>query len=97
MDRVRRVCLSRCLSHVRCNERTRCVVCGSDLAGTQPSPFLSVDPAPPCKIADVPELQAALCDAARPLFERYRAMFALRNLNTNEAVDVRAVLRFLCC
>ncbi|KAG5851448.1 hypothetical protein ANANG_G00093550 [Anguilla anguilla] len=34
----------------------------------------------------VAELRAQLLDEALPLFERYRAMFALRNLGTEEAV-----------
>lgn len=51
------------------------------------SPFLSVDPAP----ADRKELSTAvlkerLLDPSLPLFARYRAMFSLRNRNTEEAV-----------
>ncbi|XP_051495800.1 deoxyhypusine hydroxylase [Apus apus] len=50
------------------------------------SPYLSVDPAPPAEETDVAELRRALLDESRPLFERYRAMFALRNLGGPAAV-----------
>ena len=47
------------------------------------SPFTSVDPAPPLShrdsLWDVEQLKERLLDAHRPLFERYRAMFALRD------------------
>ncbi|XP_032321872.1 deoxyhypusine hydroxylase isoform X2 [Camelus ferus] len=42
-------------------------------------PYLSVDPAPPAEERDVGRLREALLDEARPLFDRYRAMFALRD------------------
>ncbi|EDL31415.1 deoxyhypusine hydroxylase [Mus musculus] len=48
-------------------------------------PYLSVDPAPPAAEQDVGRLREALLDEARPLFERYRAMFALRNVGGKEA------------
>ncbi|XP_003461093.1 deoxyhypusine hydroxylase [Cavia porcellus] len=48
-------------------------------------PYLSVDPAPPAEERDVGRLREALLDEARPLFERYRAMFALRNAGGEEA------------
>lgn len=56
--------------------------------GGQPGPggpYLSVDPAPPAEERDVGRLRAALLDEARPLFERYRAMFALRDAGGEEA------------
>lgn len=50
------------------------------------SDFASIDPAPPIpQIAhrySIDELQAILLDTRRPLFERYRAMFALRDLSS---------------
>lgn len=49
-------------------------------------PYCSVDPAPPAREADVEKLRQALLDEAKPLFERYRAMFALRNLGGEAAV-----------
>ncbi|KAG6857143.1 deoxyhypusine hydroxylase [Tephrocybe sp. NHM501043] len=65
--------------------------------------YTSIDPAPatsgllkgtpkpedisPSKIADI---QAKLLNTNLPLFERYRAMFALRNIGTPAAVDALA-------
>ncbi|XP_058393558.1 deoxyhypusine hydroxylase isoform X1 [Diceros bicornis minor] len=48
-------------------------------------PYLSVDPAPPAEERDVGRLREVLLDEARPLFDRYRAMFALRNAGGEEA------------
>lgn len=50
------------------------------------NPYCSVDPAPPAVRRDVTELRGSLLDEALPLFDRYRAMFALRNIGTEEAV-----------
>lgn len=50
------------------------------------SPYQSVDPAPPAEETDVAKLREALLDEGRPLFDRYRAMFALRNLGGRDAV-----------
>ena len=48
--------------------------------------YLSVDPAPPIpEIKSVPELVATLMDTSRSLFHRYRAMFSLRDLNSDES------------
>lgn len=48
-------------------------------------PYLSVDPAPPAEERDVGRLRGALLDEALPLFDRYRAMFALRDAGGEEA------------
>ncbi|XP_036090008.1 deoxyhypusine hydroxylase isoform X2 [Rousettus aegyptiacus] len=48
-------------------------------------PYLSVDPAPPAEERDLGRLRAALLDEALPLFDRYRAMFALRDAGGKEA------------
>ncbi|XP_046744595.1 deoxyhypusine hydroxylase [Diprion similis] len=50
------------------------------------SPFASVDPAPPAAIKDVAELKRILLDEKASLFDRYRAMFSLRNMRTDESV-----------
>ncbi|KAH9509730.1 Asparagine synthetase domain-containing protein 1 [Bulinus truncatus] len=50
------------------------------------NPYYSVDPAPPSKLRDVKDLKEALLDESLPLFQRYRAMFTLRNIGTTEAV-----------
>ncbi|CAN3372666.1 hypothetical protein DIURU_004843 [Diutina rugosa] len=52
------------------------------------SAYTSIDPAPPMELtkeSKVPKLQDILNDQSKPLFERYRAMFRLRDLNTDEA------------
>lgn len=54
----------------------------------QESAFTSIDPAPPMPTDQelkVPKLQKILNDQDVPLFERYRAMFRLRDLATDEA------------
>ncbi|KAI9140322.1 Deoxyhypusine hydroxylase [Paraphysoderma sedebokerense] len=53
------------------------------------SPFTSIDPAPPLPIEEmtsVSELKKILLDSSKSLFHRYRAMFSLRNIGTEEAV-----------
>lgn len=50
------------------------------------NPYASVDPAPPAAINDVDKLKQILLDDSVPLFDRYRAMFSLRNLRTDESV-----------
>ncbi|XP_077389714.1 deoxyhypusine hydroxylase [Festucalex cinctus] len=59
---------------------------GADAEDVDESPYSSVDPAPPAARRDVSELRAALLDETLPLFERYRAMFALRNRGGRDAV-----------
>ncbi|XP_061540523.1 deoxyhypusine hydroxylase [Phycodurus eques] len=49
------------------------------------NPYNSVDPAPPAARGSAAELRALLLDESLPLFERYGAMFALRNLGGREA------------
>ena len=47
------------------------------------SDFASIDPAPPMPSSDtpsIPDLQRILLDTSKSLFQRYRAMFALRDL-----------------
>ncbi|KAG8969499.1 deoxyhypusine hydroxylase [Tulasnella sp. 419] len=63
------------------------------------SQFTSIDPAPPSAVysglvrsssttpASISELRSQLLDTSLPLFTRYRAMFALRNIGTPEAID----------
>ena len=51
---------------------------------TARSDFASIDPAPPMAMlstkASIPDLEQTLLDTKLPLFQRYRAMFALRDL-----------------
>ena len=48
------------------------------------SDFASIDPAPPLPVENtasaIPELREKLLDTSQPLFQRYRAMFSLRDL-----------------
>lgn len=50
------------------------------------NPFQSVDPAPAAVSKSVDELQALLMNTDLPLFERYKAMFALRNQQTDASI-----------
>jgi len=55
----------------------------------QESLYSSTDPAPPLaldKNYKVAELQKLLTDQEKPMFERYRAMFRLRDIGTNESI-----------
>lgn len=61
----------------------------------QRSIYDSIDPAPPSSMHDtssaatelsIAELRERLLDSKRSLFERYRAMFTLRNIGSREAV-----------
>ncbi|KZC04555.1 PREDICTED: deoxyhypusine hydroxylase [Dufourea novaeangliae] len=56
------------------------------LTTSQNSPYMSVDPAPPTEIRDVKKLKDILLNEDIPLFERYRAMFSLRNIHTPESI-----------
>lgn len=63
----------------------------SDKARTEnleASAYTSIDPAPPLPLdqeAKIEKLQIVLNDQEKPLFERYRAMFRLRDLGSDEA------------
>lgn len=50
------------------------------------NPYSSVDPAPPSTEDQIGNLQQILLDTSKSLFERYRAMFSLRNKQSKEAV-----------
>ena len=54
------------------------------------SPFDSVDPAPPSQVSEVSKLRSTLCDENTKMFERMRALFALRNIGGVAAVDALA-------
>lgn len=50
----------------------------------------SIDPTPAAESVNVKELGAELVDSTKPLWERYRAMFKLRNINTDESIKALA-------
>ena len=66
--------------------------------------YTSIDPAPPASRlisggqpkteylsdAAITDLKTMLLNTQKPLFERYRAMFALRDIGTHAAVDALA-------
>ncbi|CAO3607985.1 unnamed protein product [Cunninghamella blakesleeana] len=55
------------------------------------SSYSSIDPAPPSSTTkSIEELGQQLMDTSLPLFERYRAMFALRDIGNTEAVEALA-------
>ncbi|XP_034830630.1 deoxyhypusine hydroxylase [Maniola hyperantus] len=51
------------------------------------SRYASIDPAPPSKEVNIEELKKTMMDERKSLFERYRAMFSLRNLGTMESIN----------
>lgn len=52
------------------------------------NPYCSVDPTPPAQLKlSVVQLKQILLDENESLFNRYRAMFSLRNLRTKESVE----------
>ena len=51
----------------------------------QKNSYSTIDPAPPAKITNVDVLRKILLDESRSLFDRYSAMFSLRDLGTKES------------
>ena len=51
------------------------------------NPYNSIDPAPPYCEGNVKEWACELKDKSKPLFSRYRALFALRNVGGKESVE----------
>lgn len=58
------------------------------------SVFCSIDPAPPKEEKSIEELKKTLCNKELSIFKRYRALFALRNINTKESALV-CILNFV--
>ena len=54
------------------------------------SEFDSVDPAPPSSERGVADLRTVLCDEEEKMFQRMRALFALRNIGGKDSVDALA-------
>uniref|UniRef100_A0A0K8TR96 Deoxyhypusine hydroxylase n=1 Tax=Tabanus bromius TaxID=304241 RepID=A0A0K8TR96_TABBR len=50
------------------------------------NPFASVDPTPPATSKNVDDLKKIYLNEEQSLFERYRAMFALRNIQTEDSI-----------
>ena len=51
------------------------------------SPFDSVDPAPPSEDSNVSSLRQTLCNENEKMFQRMRALFALRNMGGHDSVE----------
>nr|NVI76104.1 nero [Cucujiformia] len=68
-------------------ERIKWLKESEDTAVLPKNPYTSVDPAPPAQATDVKILRSTLINEEMSLFERYRAMFALRNIGSKEAVE----------
>nr|MBE5726535.1 nero [Cucujiformia] len=58
----------------------------NEIKNLSESIYNSVDPAPPAQSKDVSELKKTLLDDEATLFNRYRAMFALRNIGSDDAI-----------
>ena len=54
------------------------------------SEFDSVDPAPPSSQRSVADLRTILCNENEKMFQRMRALFALRNIGGTDSVDALA-------
>ena len=54
------------------------------------SEFDSVDPAPPSSERSVADLRTILCNDNEKMFQRLRALFALRNIGGTDSVDALA-------
>jgi len=63
----------------------------------QPGKFISIDPAPPSdKSLTVPALEALLLDSSAALFDRYGALFALRNRGGADAIAAMCACLLNC-
>ncbi|GJQ73516.1 hypothetical protein Trydic_g13869 [Trypoxylus dichotomus] len=67
-------------------QRIRWFLKGEENKSLSSNPYTSIDPAPPLDNSNVEQLQSILLNDEASLFVRYRAMFALRNIGTNEAI-----------
>jgi deoxyhypusine monooxygenase len=60
-----------------------------EVSSLDENPYYSHDPAPAeAKTKTVEQLRDQLLDASLPMFDRYRAMFSLRNRGTKDAIKV---------
>lgn len=68
-------------------ERIKWLQSPNNLENASQNPYHSIDPAPPFNTNNISELKSTLLDENKSLFERYRAMFSLRNLQSKEAIE----------
>lgn len=67
-------------------DRLKWLESSSNTENLQKNPYLTIDPAPPMEITSVDILREILLNESKSLFDRYRAMFSLRNLGTKESI-----------
>ncbi|XP_017774575.1 PREDICTED: deoxyhypusine hydroxylase [Nicrophorus vespilloides] len=67
-------------------ERIQWLHGGESIESLSQNIYNSVDPAPPASTTDVTELRQILLNPDVTLFNRYRAMFSLRNINSKESI-----------
>lgn len=68
-------------------ERLKWLESNSNAKDLLKNPYSTIDPAPPTETTDVSVLRDILLDENKSLFDRYRAMFSLRNLATTESIS----------
>lgn len=73
------------LALARLNE-LKSVINSHQSSTIEPSPFLSVDPAAPSSCSSVHDLREVILNEEKGMYERYSALFGLRNHGGDEAV-----------
>jgi deoxyhypusine monooxygenase len=68
-------------------EELKKVVNNDESSTIEASPFLSVDPAAPASYSSVNQLREVLLDEEKGMYERYGALFGLRNHGGDEAMS----------
>ncbi|KAL4201470.1 hypothetical protein AMTRI_Chr02g216270 [Amborella trichopoda] len=69
-------------------DEQKCVNNIDEISTEMKSPFLSVDPAAPASFSSsIDQLREVLLNERNGMYERYGALFALRNLGVDRAVD----------
>lgn len=68
-------------------ERVNWVLAGKKQAANDNNPYASVDPSPPAEIKDIAKLTEILLDENEKLYDRYRAMFSLRNIQSVDSIN----------
>lgn len=67
-------------------ERVKWLLCNEDKTKGD-NPYASVDPSPAAETNDIAKLTEILLNEDEKLFERYRAMFSLRNIQTVDSIN----------
>ncbi|KAK6940705.1 PBS lyase HEAT-like repeat [Dillenia turbinata] len=68
-------------------EELKSVADNDGMVAKEVLPFLSVDPAAPASCSSVSQLRDVLLDEEKGMYERYAALFALRNHGGDEAIS----------